>query len=702
MAKKVHNGSNSNLRYNFMTVFTYIIGIVLIVQLFNLQIVHGAEYREQSNTRLTRESVLEAARGNILDKSGAVLVTSDAKFALDLYKSKIDTDTLNQSILNIVEVLEKYQVSYADSFPVSIEPFAFKIEGDKLASWKESNKLEEGITAEGAFYYFKNKYKINNDDIAQVRKILAIRYEITQEGYSSTKALRIADDIPREAIAEFSENGDKFPGIDIVVEPVRKYQKGSLASHVLGYASKISAEEYEKRKETYDQNDIIGKTGIEYVFEEYLKGKNGVKQIDMAVDGTITAEYVAEEAIAGSDIVLTIDANLQEVTEKALEANINKIRSGGFGKVYDATAGSCVVMNVKTGEVLAMANYPTYNPEDFVGGISTEKWNSYINNEAKPLVNRAIQNNYSPGSIYKMVTAIAGLESNTINTKTTINDTGVYTKYADTPKNCWYYTDYRKGHGWLNVSGAIKNSCNYFFYETADRMGIDVLNQYADAFGLGKKTGIELPSETTGSIANQENMLKNHGRTWSNGDTLSAAIGQGDNSFSPIQMARYISVLANGGKQVDVTLIKTIRNADGTEVSRTDIDKFVNAKLGLSEDTAQDINIKPENLQAVLEGMRSVTQEDGGTAHNVFKNFNIEVGGKTGSAEASNNKVNAWFAGFAPFDDPEIAVVVMVENGGHGNYTAEAVRDIMAEYFGMNVQNVTESVTAIPYTEMFQ
>lgn len=702
MAKKIHKGSNRNLRYNSMTVFTYVVGIILIVQLFNLQIVHGAEYREQSNTRLTRESVLEAARGNILDKSGAVLVTSDTKFNLELYKSKIDTDTLNESILNIIEVLEKYQVNYADSFPISIEPFTFKLEGERLASWKESNKLDADSTAEGAFYYFKNKYKIKNESISETRKILAIRYQITQEGYSSTKALTIAKDIPREAVAEFSENGDKFPGIDIVVEPVREYEKGSLASHVIGYASKISSEEYEKRKDTYEQNDIIGKTGIEYVFEEYLKGKNGTKQIDMAVDGTITAEYVAEEAIAGSDIVLTIDANLQEVTERALEANVNKIRTGGFGKVYDATAGSCVVMNVKTGEILAMANYPTYNPEDFVGGISTQKWNEYINNEAKPLVNKAIQNSYSPGSIYKMVTAIAGLESNAINTKTTINDTGVYNKYPDTPKNCWIYTDYHRGHGWLNVSGAIEKSCNYFFYETADRMGIDVLNQYANAFGLGRKTGVELPSETTGSVANQENMKRNHGRTWSNGDTLSAAIGQGDNSFSPLQMAKYISILANGGKQVDVTLIKTIRNADGTEASRADIDKFVKAKLGLEDDSAQDLNIKPDNLQSVLEGMRSVTQEDGGTARSVFRNFNIEVGGKTGSAEAPNNKVNAWFAGFAPFDNPEIAVVVMVENGGHGWYTAEAVRDIMAEYFGMNVQNVTEDVSAIPYTEMIR
>lgn len=684
-----------------MTILTYIVGIVLIVQLFNLQIVHGAEYREQSNTRLTREGVLEAARGSILDKTGNVLVSSDMKFTLELYKSKVDTETLNHSILNIVHVLEKYQVKYQDNFPIQLDPYRFTLEGETLESWKKSNNFSSDITPEEAFNKIKEKYKIQETDPVEARKIMVIRYEIIRQGYSSTKALTIAEDIPREAVAEFSENGDQFPGINITVEPVRKYEKGTLAAHILGYASKISDKEYETRKDNYSQNDIIGKTGIESVFEEYLKGRNGTKQIDMAVDGTITAEYIAKEAISGSDIVLTIDANLQKVAEDALAANIEKIRTGGFGKVYDAKAGSCVVMNVKTGEVLAMANVPTYNPADFVGGISTENWNNYIGNEAKPLVNKAIQNSYSPGSIFKMVTAVAGLESGVINTKTQINDTGVYTKYPDSPKKCWYYTDYHRGHGLLNVSGAIEKSCNYFFYETADRMGIDALSNYAKAFGFGTKTGVELQGETEGVLANKESKAKIHqdSPNWNPGDTLNASIGQGDSEFSPLQMAKYISMVANGGKKIDVSIIKTIRNADGTEVSRNDIDQFVKAKLNLGEDTTQDINIKPENLSAILEGMRSVTQDDGGTARSIFRNFNIEVGGKTGSAEAPNNKVNAWFAGFAPFDNPEIAVVVMVENGGHGYYTAEAVRDIMAEYFGMNMQNVTENVTATSYTE---
>ena len=702
MAKFIKK-ANINLRFNLLTVLIYIIGIILIAKLFSLQIVHGAEYREESNTRLTRESTLEAARGDILDRTGTTLVTSTTEFSLEMYKSKVDNNTLNESILNMIQVLEKYEKSYVDSFPISINPFAFTIADETLSKWKEDNKLDENITAEEAFYKFKDKYDIQNtNNVEEIRKIIAIRYEISQKGYSSTKAITIAENIPREAVAEFSESSEKFAGIDITVEPKREYTSGSLASHILGYASQISQEEYETRKNTYSQNDIIGKTGIEYVFEEYLKGKNGTRQIDMAVDGTTTAEYISEEAIAGSDIVLTIDANLQKITEDALAANIQKIASGGFGQKFDTNAGACVVMNVNSGEILAMASYPTYNPADFVGGISTENWNKYNNDTAHPLVNKSIQNSYSPGSTFKMVTAIAGLESGVINLNTRINDTGQYTKYRDYQPKCWYFSDYGKGHGWLNVSQAIERSCNYFFYETADRMGIDTLVKFARYFGLGNKTGIELPSETTGVVSSKESKQKLHpdNPNWLPGDTLQSAIGQFDNEFSPVQMARYISILANGGNRINPTIVRTIRNADGSEVSKEEIESFVNQKLGLEEEQVEDIDINLEYLDAVLAGMESVTQDSSGTAYVRFKDFNVSVGGKTGSAEVAGNKVNAWFVGFAPFENPEIAIVVIVENGGHGNYTAEVVRDIMAEYFGMNTQTVEEDMSAKPYVQI--
>ncbi len=703
MAKRKKNKINIKLRFNVLTILIYIVGIILIARLFTLQIIHGEEYKEQSNTRLTRESTIEAARGNFLDRTGVELVTSKMEFSLEMYKSKVDTENLNKAILNMIHVLEKNECSYSDTFPIKIDPFEYTIENEALINWKKNNNLDDDITAEQAFYKFKNKYKIENtDDIQEIRKIITIRYLISQKGYSSTKSVTIAENIPNKAVAEFSESSEKFAGINIVTKPVREYTSGNLASHILGYASRIDPDEYEKRKSNYSQNDIIGKTGIEAVFEEYLKGKNGTKQIDMAVDGTTTAEYIAKEAVAGSDIVLTIDANLQKITEDALVSNIQKIASGDFGKAYDAKAGAAVVMNVNTGEVLAMASYPDYTPADFVGGISNENWAKYRDNTSKPLVNKAMQNSYSPGSTFKMVTAIAGLESNTINLSTKINDTGIYKKYRDFQPRCWIYTDYHIGHGYLDVSGAIEKSCNYFFYETADKMGIENLVKYAKYFGLGNKTGIELPSETAGALASKETWSKLHPQNepWGPGQVLQAAIGQSDNEFSPLQMARYISMLANGGQKVDVSIVKTIRNADGSEVSREEINQFINKKLGLEQDNTENLEINQNYLKAVLEGMKSVTSDTSGTAYIRFKDFDITVGGKTGSAEAPNNQVHAWFVGFAPFEDPEIAIVVMVENGGHGNYTAEVVRNIMAEYFGMNVQNVEEDMRAIPYVEI--
>ena len=697
------NKRSINFRYNIITIISYVIGVILIIQLFNLQIVHGSSYREQSNTRLTRESVLEAARGEILDRSGNVLVTSNQKFNLELYKSKIDTETLNETILKIINVLEKYEVKYIDNFPINIEPFEFSITDEALVKWKKNNNIDENSNAEQAFYKIKDKYKINTNDVLEARKIMAIRYAISQEGYSSTKALTIANNIPREVVAELSENGDDFPGINIYVQPTRQYNEGNLASHILGYAAKISDKEYQERKDTYEQNDIIGKTGIEKIFEEYLRGKKGTKQIDMAVDGTITAEVISEEAIAGSNIVLTIDSKLQKIAEEALKNNIEKIRSGGFGKAYDAKGGSCVVMNVRTGEILAMASYPDYTPQSFADGISQEEWTSYSENEAHPLLNKTMQSAYEPGSIFKMVTATAGLESGVIDLGTRINDTGVYRKY-NAEWNCWHYTDYHSGHGSLNVIGAIEKSCNYFFYETADRMGIDVLDKYARYFGLGVKTGVELPDEISGVLASKE-YVQSINRSWNPGDTINAAIGQGYNKFTPLQMTKYISIIANGGNNIDVSIVKTIQNSDGTQVLKDKINEYAREKLGISNDNqGEEIHLNQQYLNAVKQGMKSVTSGEAGTAYVRFKDFNIPVGGKTGSAEAgkdANNRdiVNAWFAAFAPFDTPEIAVVVMVENGGHGNYTAEAVRNIMAEYFGMNTENVTEDMSAIAYTE---
>lgn len=687
-----------NLRFNIMTLFIYLVGAILLLQLFNLQIINGEKYQEQSNTRLSRESKIEAARGSILDRTGTALATSEMGFDIQLYKTKLDTDTLNNTLLNLTNLLIENNVSYVDTFPISIDPFQFTISDNDLVKWEKKYNIDEDSTAEEVFYKFKNKYNIKNDDIKEVRQILAIRYAITTNGYSSTKSISIAKNVSRDVIAKISEKSSDYPGIDIATTSNRSYTSGNLASHILGYIGVISSKEYEDNKDTYDSNDMIGKSGVEYVFEDYLKGKNGAKEVDMSVDGTVTGEYITKEAEAGNNVILTIDATLQKVAEQALEANIEKIKTGGFSERFNATGGSVIVMNVKTGEILALASNPDFDPGKFVNGISSTDWNNYVNDQNYPLLNKAIQSAYAPGSIFKMVTASAGLETGAINIDTKINDVGVYNYYDYHPK-CWYYTQYHVGHGWQNVSDAIKNSCNYFFYEVGNRVGIDELNKYAKYYGLGVKTGVQLPSETAGTLASRETKKQLTGQEWQGGETLSAAIGQSYNSFSPIQIARYISMVANGGEAIKPSVVKSVVKSDGTSVSNSELETYVNNKLGLSSDNSiTNLNLNPSNLKAILEGMRSVTSDTGGTAYNMFKGFNIEVGGKTGSAEAGTN-VNAWFTGFAPFDDPEIAVVVMVENGGHGSYTAEVARDIMAQYFGMNSNTINEDLTAKPYTE---
>lgn len=696
-----------NIRFNIINILVYLIGIILIVQLFNLQVVHGESYREQSNTRLSRSSVIKAARGSILDRSGNELAGVKTENNIEIYKTNISDEELNKSVLNLVELLNKYEIGYDDTFPVKINPFEFTISGDELTNWKKKYKIAEDATAEEAFYKFKNKYEITNDNVEEIRKIISIRYIITTTGYSATKSITIATNVNEEVVAQISERNSDFPGVSISTNAARTYLAGNLAAHVIGYTGKIKEDEYNANKDTYNIDDIIGKTGIEYVFEKYLKGTDGEKQVEMSVDGTITGEKVAKNAIAGSDVVLTIDSNLQKVTQDSLENCINKIRSGGFAQTYDAQGGAAVVMNVNTGEVLATASYPTFEPQWFVGGISQENW-AYLRDDSRhPQLNKTIQSTYEPGSTFKMVTAIAGLETGAITTKERINDTGVYRKYNMEWK-CWYYTSYHRGHGYQNVTQALQHSCNYFFYETGDRMGIDNLSKYALHFGLGKKTGIELPNEKEGAVASKETYakLRNGGRIGP-GDVLNASIGQGDNNFTPMQIAKYISSIANGGNVVKPTIIKSILNSDGSEVSRDEITQYTNEKLGYS-DTDDGITISQESVNVAKEGMRMAASEAGGTAYNIFKGFNQEVAGKTGSAEAGKDKngndlVNAWFVCFAPYEKPEVAVVVMIENGGHGNYAAEVARDVLTQYFGMNESTeINESMTATPFVEQIR
>ena len=650
---KENKEPNDRIRYNILTTIIYIIGIILLIQLFNLQIVHGEEYRETSNSRLTRESVVRAARGNIKDRMGIELVRTETGYSVEIYSTKVNDEELNNSIKRFVEILEANKDEFVDNLPIEVEPFEFTMDSeDEQKAWKNNNNIDENANAEQVFNTLKEKYEISENDNESARKIMAVRYEITRNGYSNTKSVIIARDISNTSAVQIREQNAKLSGMNVVTEPIVSYTSGSLASHVLGYVGAISAEEYETRKDTYRNDDIIGKDGIQKVFEEYLKGTDGVKQVDMTVDGAITSEYISEEAIAGSDIILTIDANLQKVAEDALEQNIKDIAAGEYGEKYDADAGAVVVMNVNTGEVLAMASYPDYNP-----GRYAEEYTQ--DDGSGKYMNRAISGVYAPGSTFKMVVASAGLDTGEITTSTLINDNGIY-PYGDR-QACWYYRSYGVGHGYLNLTQAIKYSCNYFFYDLGYRLGIDTIAEYTGYYGLGKRTGIELLGEERGTVASRE-YAESRGNGWYISDTLSAAIGQSYNNFTPIQMARYISMVANGGKNVDVTLIKSIINPDGTEVSKEEIESHTKETIGTENEVKEDLDISKENLDAIRAGMKGVTSESGGTAYSTFSDFDIDIAGKTGSAQTGiEGEAHGWFVGFAPYENPEIAVVVFVE-----------------------------------------
>ena len=691
----------SGVRFNILMVFIVMVGILFTIQLYDLQIVNGASYREQSENRLVREIKVSAPRGEIYDRYGKLIVTSVTGYNANIYYTKIPKTELNVGLLKLANIFEKNGDTYYNNFPVDFETMTFTKSDEAAKRWKEGNNISGDASVEEVIEFYKNKYEIENTEISDVAKIIAMRYEIASKGYSSFKSVTLAKEISNESMLEIEERGNELPGVVITTYPMRKYVAGNAGSHIVGYVGKISSDEYkEKKSQGYSQNDMIGKAGIEATLEEYLRGQDGTVRLEMDSDGRVTSKEEVEESKMGDSVVLTIDLDLQKKAEEVLQKYIEKVRTGGFAETCeDANAGALVVVDVKTSEVLALASYPNYNPDEFTNGISNIEYEKYFLNEDRPMFNRSIQGTYSPGSTFKMITAIAAIESGVIGLTESILTHGKYDK-GHKPA-CWLWNSYRQNHGYVDAEKALKVSCNYYFYEVAYRMGIDVLSKYVRMFGLGSKTGIELFGESAGTVASREYINKlnerdGKNRQWMVADTLSAAIGQSYNSFTPLQMAYYVATLANGGVKNEITILKDVISAEGNEVSMMSIDSVVDAKIGKTESTSANLDISKATLDVVFEGMRSVTGESGGTAYSYFSSFPIEVAGKTGTATASSGSAHAWFVGFAPYENPEIAVVCMIEHGGHGAYTAPAVKEVMEEYFGYNTEiNETIDMKAI-------
>ena len=670
-----------------MAVILLVLLTVYLVFLYKLQIIKGEEYYNRSNEITTTTRTVTAARGNILDRYGRVLVSNK-----ECYNLQIDTDKLfanedpNAVILELVKMVQGFGDGYTDDLPISTEPpFEYNenmtaIQRTMLNAYFKRQELDENSTAVELMSYMRTRYDIDNSYTAEEMRIIAgVRYSINVRYAVNTADYIFVEDASMGLISSIMEQ--KLAGIEVDRAYVREYST-EYAAHILGYTGLMTQEEYESYSLLNYANDaMVGKDGIEYAFESYLHGKDGEVEETRNAAGTILAtEYIVEPE-PGNHIYLTIDSVLQEQTERILASGVESLKktyaqaraeAAGRGEPYDPefkdeiTGAAAVVVDVRTGEPLAMASWPTYDVSTVV-----ENYAELLETPNAPLFNRALMGAYAPGSTFKPCTAIAALTKGIINTEKKVKCEGVFTKYAADgyAPECWIWAE-GFTHPEENVTTAIRDSCNYFFYTIGNDLGVDDMGEFAHNFGLGVPTGIELV-ETTGNMSNRANHSDYTGTEWRIGDTLQAAIGQSDSVFSPIQMAEYCATIANGGTRYSASILKAIRNYDYTE------------KLYEREpEVLSTVETADYNWAAVHEGMWLVLN-DYINEKNVLEWYDcaLKVAGKTGTAQKGENIQNdGLFMCYAPYDDPEVAIFVAVERGGSGASVQFIARQIMDAY----------------------
>ncbi len=658
---------NYKNRFIILYCIVGVIAFLVIARLFMLQVIDGSKYSEITATRLSKSIPQKAPRGEILDRYGRPLVSNRQGFSITVSKVNSDNKELNDIVLKLINICESGNVNYIDTMPVTKEkPYKFTYEEkENIQKFNKSMNLDKDLSADDVIKELYKRYEIDDSYLeADKRKIAGVRSEMELRLFSSLNSYTFANDVSMEVVTKIKETTHSLNGVNILTEYLREYNEPGIASHILGRVGQIYKEEYDVLKsEGYDINAVIGKDGIEKYCEPILKGKDGTLSIEENESGHIVSSVSTLKAVPGNDVILTIDLELQKTAEKMLKEVITSISSyginTGYSEGWDADSGAAVVIDIHTGEILALCSYPTYNLSRF-----NEDYSKNYKNPAKPFWNRAIAGTYEPGSTFKMATALAGLQAGVINDKTVMNCSGIYNYYAPsyTPA-CWK----REGHGALDVIGALENSCNIFFYETGRLTGINRLNTLSRQLGFGKKTGIELPEEVKGIVAGPQ-YVETLGEEWWPGDTIQAAIGQSKNLFTPIQLANYIATIANGGTRYKTHLVKRVK-----EYSTSNI---IKEYYPVAEES---IEIDAKHHKLIMEGMKSVTED--GTASSVFEGFGVSVGGKTGTAEVPKGSNNGVFVAFAPYENPQIAISVVVEHGSHGNSIAPVAKEIIAKYF---------------------
>lgn len=666
-----------------------------LVTLYKLQIVEGAAYYESSTNSIVTTKTVTAARGDILDRYGRVLISNRTCSNIVIDSDELfEQDDPNAIILQLIEIVESCGEEHIDTMPVTMEaPFEYvenmtSLQSYFLQGYLEGKELDPNTSAVELMAYCRDRYEISPAyDSRQTRLIAGVRYELNGRYEVDTSPYIFAEDVGIETIARLMESG--LPGFDVEVDYIREYNT-SYAAHILGYVGAMTGDELELYPD-YDMNALVGKDGVEKAFESYLHGTDGTARITKTSNGIVTSTVYTKDPEPGNHVYLTIDIGMQEAAEQALasyiaeenaQREIDNAEAEALGNTEDImqliTGGAVVVIDVDTGEPLAIASYPTYDASRIL-----EDWDELSSDESNPLFNYALNGIYAPGSTFKPVTAIAALNEGVITTATTIYDKVTFDKYADEgyAPTCWIIG---KGtHGDQNVTQAIMNSCNYFFYTVGDYLQIDKLNKYTKMFGLSESTGIELV-ESTGTLTTDEFKMQLYGEPLYLGDTLQAAIGQGFNQFTPLQLAEYCAVLANGGTRYSASILKSVRNYGYSEEI-----------YDREPEVLSTVDAKEEYFKAVQEGMYAVANDPMGTAYLTFWDYPVKVAAKTGTAQMGEGVTNnATFMCYAPYDEPEIAIAVVMNKGGAGSAVAEVARSVLDYYFSF------KSSTAELETEM--
>ena len=682
-------------RITAFTVAVLFLFSLFLADLFRIQIVNAEQY-EASNVALSQnDTVIEAARGEILDCNGRPLVTNrqvnSIIFNGSYFPSTKDQEQRNEIIISLIRLTEKYGSEWNFEIPLYFDDnhnihFIEDAQKDiKLLKSKSVLYLNEYATAQNCFDELKEKFSLQNYSDDDALKIGSVCFSLKKEAFSTTNPYTFAEDVPIELASVIKENSRFYQGVEISVISERQYANGTVAPHIIGAVGTLNAQEYENKKAEYDSamadenltaqeketaelrkysmDDNIGKFGIEASMENYLRGTNGIESTITDSNNNKTTKITVEPK-QGNKVVLTIDSDFQLQVQSKLASFVESHRLNAS----IPAVGSAVVMDVNSGAVLAVATYPSYNLETYY-----DDYDKLSTDPASPLWNRALQSTYEPGSTFKLGVALAGLEEGVIDRDTTFYCNHIYKQFTDTTFKCLGY------HGSVNVVEAINQSCNIFFYETGRQLGIDKMNDYCSRLGLGQKTGVEV-SESTGVLAGIP-YRESHGGVWYPGDTVQAAIGQSDNLFTPIQLCNYVATIANGGTRYKAHLVKCVKSSDYTE---TLID---NTPIVLNE-----TGISQNSIEIVKEGMARL-----GRRTDAFKDLPVKVAGKTGTAESKakvNGKIesglNGFMVSFAPVDEPEIAVCVAIENLNSGSATATLVADIYRAYY-THADDVIES-----------